>query len=482
MAHPNLETDGRLNTFQKVMLQWSDLHPYNAVHIYKIAGSLRAGALNEAIASAFQFHGLGVVRLSHDGQSFRHEPGGQPAVEVPVASDDPEVSLNDYCSSALNRPFERPASHPFRFAAISAGPQSHYVILSYDHWIADSYAARLVLRSILSRYLPLAGREKSSPLELYPATYRDVFRGRLRSGELAAAAFRTMRQWNRNRSAWRVACWSNTQWDVGYRQYAVIPGTVARLREFAGANGATVHDVLLAAFGKALAEVMPARGRRHGLALGSIVDMRNIADHDLGRSMGAYLGYYLVRNDADRRMGLDEATRQMAARTRPIKARHRYMDSVVNMQFINTVWPWLSAVARQHFMRKTLPMSGGISNVVVRDAWMNENRNLILDYRRGVSTGPNVPIVLSPTTFGDHLNVGVSYRLAGFSRTKIDALMELFREQIEHPNKASRGELRRPTALTARQPLRQTSSPSPSSSPRLAVSNRRPCQSGKDSV
>ena len=92
-------------------------------------------------------------------------------------------------------------------------------------------------------------------------------------------------------------------------------------------------------------------------------------------------------------------------------------------------------------MRKSLPMSGGMSNVVVRDAWMNDHRHLILDYHRGVSTGPSTPIVLSPTTFGDHLNVGVSYRIAAFSRPKIDALMEMFRDQIEHPNKASRGGL-----------------------------------------
>ena len=137
--------------------------------------------------------------------------------------------------------------------------------------------------------------------------------------------------------------------------------------------------------------------------------------------MGAYLGYYLVRSDPGAAIGLDEATRQIAARTSPIKAQHRYMDSLVNMQFVNTVWPWLSATTRQHFMRKSLPMSGGISNVVVRDEWMNENRDVILDYHRGVSTGPSAPIILSPTTFRDHLNIGVSYRLAGFSRAKIDA-------------------------------------------------------------
>ena len=161
-------------------------------------------------------------------------------------------------------------------------------------------------------------------------------------------------------------------------------------------------------------------------------------------------------NDPDPGIGLDEATRQIAARTGPIKARHRYMDSLVNMQFMNTVWPWLSACSQRHFLRKSLPMSGGISNVVVRDAWMNENRHVILDYHRGVSTGPNVPIVLSPTTFRDHLNIGVSYRTAGFCRAKIDALMEIFRDEIEHPNKASRSGPRR-TAVTP--PARQPAAP-----------------------
>ena len=233
--------------------------------------------------------------------------------------------------------------------------------------------------------------------------------------------------------------------------YPTSPGTVTQLQEFARANGATIHDVFLAAFGRALAEVMPSRGRRHGLALGSIVNSRSIADEDLSRSLGAFLGYYLVRHDPGATVRLDEATRQIAARTRPIKAHHRYLDSLVNMQFINMLWPWLSAPVRPHFLHKTLPMSGAISNVVVRDAWMNANRDTILDYQRGAPTGPTAPIVLAPTTFREQLSVGVSYRTTGFTRAKIDALMEVFCDLIEHPDRPPRGKLRRqdPRHVTA---------------------------------
>jgi NRPS condensation-like uncharacterized protein len=450
MICPTPTTWGRLNAFQKVMLQWSSLHPYNASHVFKLAGPLRLGDLARAVETAFRRHGLGIAHLAPNGRSFRHETAIEPQVELLAGGEDHGSTTEEHLGRALNRRFERPAMHPFRFATIDAGPQAHYVILAYDHWVADAHAARLVLRSVLAPYLSLALPDSDEPLELYPGTYREVFRRRLHGGQLALAALRAIRQWNRNRSAWRVACWSNTQWEIDYRLYHTIPGTVARLREFARANAATVNDVLLAAFGRALAAVMPSRGRRNGLALGSIVDTRSIADEDLSRALGAFLGYYLVRSDPAATQGLDEVTRQIAARTGPIKERHRYLDSLVNMQFINSLWPWLSTTARRHFMRKSLPMSGGMSNVVVRDAWMNQNRHLILDYHRGVSTGPSMPIVLSPTTFGDHLNVGVSYRIAGFPRAKVDALMEMFRDQIEHPNKASRGALRRVPAAADR--------------------------------
>jgi hypothetical protein len=454
MRYQTSRARGRLNAFQKVMLQWSSLHPYNALHVYKIAGPVRSDDLRVAVARSFEQLGLGVAELLPDGQSYRHKVDRDPTIEVIKATDDTAETLRNYSARALNRPYGRPISKPFRFAAIDGGPQFHYVALVYDHWIADSVSARMLLREVLNDYLGFAPCGGQEAVEHYPGTYREVFRRRLCGPQSFLSVVRTLQHWNRNRSAWRVACWSNTEWTVDHRLYHTIPGTAARLREFARANGATVHDVFLAAFGRALAEVMPARGKKAGLALGSIVDTRGIADVDLGNTFGAFLGYYLVRTQPDRKLGLDEATRQVALRTGPIKAGHQYMDSLVNMQFINTLWPWLSETTRRHFMRKSLPMSGGISNVVVRDTWMNANRHVILDYHRGVSTGPSLPIVLTPTTFGDQLNIGVSYRIAGFSRAKIDAAMELMRDQLEHPNKASRGALSvRPAAVPPRDPF-----------------------------
>ena len=85
-------------------------------------------------------------------------------------------------------------------------------------------------------------------------------------------------------------------------------------------------------------------------------------------------------------------------------------------------------------------MTAGVSNVVVRDDWMTRSRDgCVAEYIRGVSTGPILPLVLTPTTVRDELNVGVTYRIAGFSRQKIDGIMEMFMDQIEHPERWRHG-------------------------------------------
>jgi hypothetical protein len=85
-------------------------------------------------------------------------------------------------------------------------------------------------------------------------------------------------------------------------------------------------------------------------------------------------------------------------------------------------------------MRKVLPMAAGVSNVCLRDTWMDGGAgDHVLEYIRGASTGPSLPLVLSPTTVGRQLNVGVTYRVAGFSSQKIRGIMEMLRDELEHP-------------------------------------------------
>ena len=80
-------------------------------------------------------------------------------------------------------------------------------------------------------------------------------------------------------------------------------------------------------------------------------------------------------------------------------------------------------------------MTAGVSNVRLRDTWIDRYRpGRIQDYARVSPTGPTLPLVVTPTTMGDELNVGVTYRATGFSRAKIEGVMTMFLEQLERPD------------------------------------------------
>jgi len=440
MICKSINLSGRLNAFQKVMLHWSELFPYNAAHVYKIAGPLRPEKLKTAIDEAYWFNGIGAVEIEEDGVSYHHEPDEAPEIPVFHGGDDPESVLAAQLTRELNRPFDRPRCQPIRYSVVDAGPSAHYVAATYDHWVADSVAARLILRHVLGGYCDLAIPENERPLDLYPGTYRDAFSRELGGARVAAAAARAVTQWLGNRSCARVAYASSAQMAVQCELRRVGPETVARLRRFARSLGATVHDVILAALGRAMADFLPRRSRLKNpdLALGTIVDTRADAQADLANSLGAFLGYYVVRCRPSESTSLGDLATRLADATRPVKAGRRYLDSLVNMQIINAIWPHLCDATKPHFMRKVLPLVAGVSNVFLRDTWMGrQGATKILDFFRVAPTGPSVPLVLAPTTLDGQMNLGVTYRTTGFTRAKIDGILDAFVDQIDRTRRPS---------------------------------------------
>ena len=181
------------------------------------------------------------------------------------------------------------------------------------------------------------------------------------------------------------------------------------------------------------------------MSLGSIVDTRPMAAGDLSRTVGVFLAYYLVRRGRDRDAGLAETTREVAEMTRPIKQRQRYPDSVVNMKFINAIWPCLRESWKPHFMRKALPMTAGVTNVVLartvagREPRTDPRLQPRLAAPSECAAGPGA------TTLGDEMTIGVTYRATGFSQEKIDGVVEMLLDQLEHPTQGSRAGRERPS-------------------------------------
>jgi len=433
---------GRMNVFQRLMYQWSELYPYNAVHVYRIAGALDRRGLLASIARVYRDNGLGAVEVAADGQSYQYEREEFPELEILDGGDDPQQQMLAHVAAEINRPFSRPRCQPMRFSAVSDGPKTFYLVLAYDHWTADSVAARLVVQQVLRSYFGLGERGESRPLQLYPGTYRKVFAQRLGPVRLAAAATRLLGDAIRNRRARQVAYSAATQMAVNFEQFATAPGTVGRLREFAARAGATVNDVIQAALARALSPVLPRRAKGRGsqdLAIGNIVNVRGDAAGDLSHALGAFLSYYSVRCCPDENGDLAALARQVAHTTGPIKARHGYLDAVVNMQLASRLWPHFSTAAKPRFMKRAIPLTAGVSNVYIRDVLLDrELDRRILGYFRAASTGPILPLVITPTTVNGQMSVGITYRQTGFPRAKIDRVMEAFLTEIQYPGESPR--------------------------------------------
>ena len=134
------------NFFQRMMLRWRELHPYNPVHVVRVPVALDAQRLRACIAERLE--SLGLTGLSVDQGRWRYRfEGGPAAVELSVlaAGDDAQGLLSRTIEREFNRPFVAAArEQPFRFIAIDEGA-AFQLVLVYDHYVAsgDSIARLL---------------------------------------------------------------------------------------------------------------------------------------------------------------------------------------------------------------------------------------------------------------------------------------------------------------------------------------------------
>src|SRR5476651_1043416 len=105
---------GRLNIFQRVMLQWNELHPYNAVNVVRIPGAVDSGRLQKIINGTLETWGLTGLTLNRKSGNF-HYHGGSVQCEIKIIAAG-EDSLSSEIERQINMAFPAEESfNPFRF-------------------------------------------------------------------------------------------------------------------------------------------------------------------------------------------------------------------------------------------------------------------------------------------------------------------------------------------------------------------------------
>ena len=400
-----------LNVFQRLLLQWDTLHPYNAAQVLKMAGSADGAGLSRAWEGTLEALGLGrVVRRSG---TFHHETLNGEMRRYPVRVLPNGTGLCDFLSEELNRPFADEAEPPFRPFVLEQGGH-HYFGIVYHHWVADSVSIRLLLREWFYRaFVP--GRARDEPLRHPCGGYWSIFGPGRTNWGVGDGVLSSIRWSARNRRVGRLEHGGYADFNVRFALHPMPEGLLEPLLAFARSNRATLNDVFLAVVAEVCHRFLPVRrtSRRTDLALGTIVDLRPYAREDLSDTFGLFLGFTsTVCRPADF-ADFGRLLRAVSAQSEFQKRTGAPLTSPLRMLAGLAVGRLLSRRRVVEFYRKRVPIAGGISNVNLNRSWAAEfHPGPLLDYIRVSPTGPLMPLVFTPTTLGSGMHLGLTYRPA----------------------------------------------------------------------
>jgi hypothetical protein len=413
-----------LNVFARAMLAWNDLHPYNAVHVLRFSGTADLPRLRAVLTQRLNRHGLSSLQIDRRRGTYLY--GGQPQpVAVKVLSTpggDPLAVLADETTRQLNLPFESAATFcPFRFFLINQ--QDGFLLgTAYFHPIADAQSVSLLLRELAEDYGTGRMPGTEDALECHPPRH-----DRLGASCSVTTArkllslpsdIRTMRRSHRT-PLHDAGDLSN---DVRFTR--VGSRTLDHLSRVARTWGVTLHDLLLALLMQAMAPLAPEREsepRRRNLSIGTIVNTRQDHGMEAPGMFGLFLGSFVVSHPVPDGVRLQALATDVHRQTARIKRRKLYLTTSLDLRVAGAVMSLCSTTGKKRFYHKHHPLWGGITNMNMNRLWP-QGDNRPLDYLRAVSTGPVTPLVLSVTTFDDHMSLGLSYRPAVYDAPQMDRL------------------------------------------------------------
>ncbi len=435
-SNPRSEGTGEdrgLNSFQKLMRCWTTLAPYNALQAIKISGIATRELWQTAADETLKIL-IGQKRI----------PPLPPLEPIEVADDG--TSCIEIIVHQMNRPF-REGECPIRLCLVPDGA-SYHLIMVYDHWLADSWSIRELMRCIYGQ-----ARDHSFTTELASVKAPERRSRWLESGR------QCLLQYLRHRRAARLNFADPLDFGTGMVMQVLGADLIVRLKAAAKIRGVSVHDIFVTVIAQLMGG-LSQKGRygrrrfghapRDRVAIGSIVDIRKLLINPpslqpVGRSssgetlydrhFGVSLGFTTTMTRRPESMATDELLRLVHSEHAAQKRRLSPVASLAALEVTRFFWN-LYREKRHHaiFFSKNLPLQAGISNVNLTDQWMCRTDSgdfRILDYFRVSPVGPLLPLVWATTTFKDRLTVCLTYRQTAIAVQQATLLLRDFADMLE---------------------------------------------------
>jgi len=415
---------GRLNMFQRTMLRWRDLHPYNAVHVVIVSEALDGARLTDAIAR--QMQALGLVDLELDRARGRYEwRGGEQEVDLRLLSgDDPLARMHDEIARQLNAAFPADGRiRPFRFFAVDAGASFH-LGLAYDHFVAGGDSIVRLLCGIVGRYRgevlaqdPIGAAATPPYSRLFLRQAGALLRGLTSLPGTAAGCRRSFRP---------VYAAIDDGQNAFARLRLGVPEQAALVRA-AKTWGVTQNDLFMTILLKVLSPLAANRRReenRRELAVASIVNIRRDFGSEAQNAFAPLLASFRVSHPAPDEITVEELAYSVHKESNRVRQGKLYLQSLLALGIAALQWRFLSDAHRRRFFAKHYAVWAGTTPLNVAPLWAQAGgRGPAPEYLRAVSTGPLAPMICAISTADEVVNVGISYRTAAFDRSTVDGVV-----------------------------------------------------------
>jgi hypothetical protein len=406
------------------MLQWNELHPYNAVHVVRLPEALALERLKNAITTTLEGKGLTGLALDRNAGMYEY-CGGPSSAEFKVNSTGAPSSpgFAEEIERQLNTPFaQKECFTPFRFIVV-AEKDSFSLALVYFHPVADAESIVLLLKNMVDAYWGTGNPGRVNAVERYPARRDNLLRNY--PGVLARKLASLPASTRSMRSTCRPQYRDSENLDNKFTFFSLSSQTLSVMIQAAKSLNVTLNDWFLAVLMKAVSPPALDRagtGRRRNLSLGCIVNTRKDLAVDGKSTFGLFLGSFVVHHEVPAGIGLADLARDIGRQTFAIKQRRLYLGSALELTFGRLMMGLFSEQRRKKLYQKHYPLWGGLTNMNLNALWPQPEGSRPVDYFRAVSTGPVTPLVASITTIGPVANIGLTYRPTVFGEPDIERI------------------------------------------------------------
>jgi hypothetical protein len=423
---------GKLNIFQKTMLQWSGVHPYNAVHVARVGRPLDLPRLTRTINEELERLGLTGLSIDRARGTFHYEGGpGDYRLRVLPGVEDNGSLLQREMETEVNTSFtDDGALRPFRFFVIEE-EKGFYLGLTYFHVIAGAESIILLLKHFVCRYLDQEPPGFSFPLEIYPRSFGRLVpeKTRLLVRKFSAMPAQIADLQRSSKPGHRDA----DDQSNGLIVFSLTSPELHTLLRTAKRWEITLNDLFLGLLLKCLSPFASKRltaSRRTRISAGSIVNIRKDLGIDSLKTFGVFLGSFTVSHPVPEGIPLEVLSRDVHEQTERIKRGKLYLGTPMELWLGQLLLSFHSPEGRKEFYIKRYPLWGAITNMNLNPLWPMKDKEGAINYLRAVSTGPITPLVLSITTVGDIVNIGVTYKRAVFSPSGVETFISDFKKFI----------------------------------------------------